>query len=80
MATCPYCGGYLGEGHLCRGLGVRLWWWTWSLAVSLAVGGLIGSTIFRMLGAMVDAPALDAAGWVVGPIALFMLIRSVRQW
>lgn len=80
MATCPRCHGYLGDGHVCRGRGARMWSRFWTLAVAVVLGGLVGSAIFGVIGRMFDVPGADTVGLIIGPIAAFVILRAVRHW
>jgi hypothetical protein len=73
MATCPKCGGPLGDQHRCAGLGrLRLRLWGTRLAGAL-IGGGIGTLLLSLVYGRAAWPAVILAG-VVG----FLIVQAFQ--
>jgi hypothetical protein len=80
MATCPHCKEFLGDGHVCSGRLGRWFSWFSSLALSVIIGAILGAVFFGLLGSILNIPGFELVGVLVGPIAAFVIMRSVKQW
>jgi hypothetical protein len=80
MATCPRCKAFLDEDHVCKRQVSRAVWWASSVALATLTGAIVGYMSFAFAGRVLNVPGLEAVGLVVGPLAAFVLIRSLRQW
>ncbi|MBI2833443.1 MAG: hypothetical protein HYX76_03345 [Acidobacteria bacterium] len=78
MATCPRCKGPLEDGHICTGLSRRIAWWIRAASVSIVAGGVGGGALFHFLGRLISVDGFEAAGMVIGSLALFAVMKSLR--
>ena len=75
MATCPNCGGYLGERHNCAGV----WRLHAGVAARIGVGALIGGIVGGVvIGVLVGVPSLASlfVTATVGGIIAHAIIRG----
>jgi hypothetical protein len=75
MATCPYCGQYLGTNHTCRGTWrLRLRYWGTVLFGGLCGGAIAAVVLVVTFGSA--SPLALAAAVVLGGVVAFAYLRG----